>query len=866
MRHAGRSLAGALLALLLAPVASWAQPVPVGPDLDRPPGTRTRTAEEARRYSTGPDELQPAIERPPGFRELGAAEAEAMLRELREALSEERSLESLRPGLEDYRAVMARLERAVAASGGALRLETIGTVHGLPVKAVRAVGAPPAPDGGIRPRVLILGGVHAGTEKAGFESATRFVEAAAKDPALRARFDLTFVPLVNPTALVLGTRENARGVDINRTFEEGRTQPESRVLMEWSRGKTFDMALDLHTAGDPGRDGFFLIRAKPDGGLGARMMSALPSAALLDAPGAPGEARVGPYLLYGVGLSEIESIRGTTMDLLVRAGTPYAYVFEAPTRADPKVQVDLTLRFLRSALHNARAYGRFERPALAREEARPEEARAERGPAEPARAAEPAAPEVDPALLDPYRRADGTLDWGRLTRARVLPEVGGLAHFGLALFLKEVAVVAATGDRVRIEEFFDGLLTTDFYAQYGLFVAGARVGEVAYVKTLQRYVRPRFVNGLLKTNLALAAGLALPSIVDGSFTGRSFAISLASLGLSTAAVRTGVAGIRWVVELKQARRAGLLARIGASRFARAGGWFYTAAELAVVLYLAEELEQLADERLALAESRAAVAAAARALIAAANDPAATPEALRAQAARHAAAWAEHRNFLYAPLQRDEALLAARLERLADRAKVLGDERAAALARLADHPALRANVERRHGSLEAYAAARASADEAELQGDLEGALAAYERDRAAHLAEIYGEGRRETPLLAVVEHRDWLLAGGAAGAPGDPYGERADLFARWGRSRARGHLDDALGAASRNRLQAYDDERELLSALARGQRARGRGDLAQVLEDAAARASAVQEADRRLFDETTREGLIDRLREAAPAGR
>src|SRR5690606_35761589 len=110
----------------------------------------------------------------------------------------------------------------------------------------------------------------------------------------------------------------------------------------------------------------------------------------------------------------------------------------------------------------------------------------------------------------------------------------------------------------------------------------------------------------------------------------------------TAAVRSGVAGIRWVVELKQAERAGLLARIGASRFARAGGWFYTAAELAVVLYLAEELEQLADERLALAESRAAVAAAARELIAAAGDPAATPEALAAHAARHAEAWAEHR--------------------------------------------------------------------------------------------------------------------------------------------------------------------------------------------------------------------------------
>jgi hypothetical protein len=65
------------------------------------------------------------------------------------------------------------------------------------------------------------------------------------------------------------------------------------------------------------------------------MMKALPSAALLDAPGKPGEARVGPYVLYGVGLSEIESIRDTTMDLFTKRGTPYVYTFEAPTRAGP---------------------------------------------------------------------------------------------------------------------------------------------------------------------------------------------------------------------------------------------------------------------------------------------------------------------------------------------------------------------------------------------------------------------------------------------------------------------------------------------------------------------------------------------------
>ena len=833
-----------LLALLLSlalPLVAAAQPSqPLeGPDGWRPPGTRTRTAAEEKRFGTGPDELQPRIGRPAGFQALTSAEAEALLRELRAELPEARSVESLKPGLEDYRAVNGRIDAAVARSGGGLTSEVIGRVHGLEVKAVHVRGGP-APDGKPKPRILLLGGVHSGTEKAGFESVTRTVERLAGDPAMRAMFDITVIPLVNPTALVLGTRENARGVDINRTFTPEKLTPESRVLYEWaerqrSRGKLFDVMLDMHTAGDPGRNGFFLIRGRADGGLGARMMQALPKAALLDAKGAPGEARVGPYMLYGVGLTEIESIRHTTMDLLARQGTPYVYVFEAPTRANPRVQVDLSVRFIESALQNARVHGQFTR-----------------APRERPR-------EVDPSKLDPYRRADGTLDMKRLVRAKVLPEVGGLAHFGLALFLKELAVVTATGDRTRIEEFFDGLMTTDFYKHYGLFVAGARAGELAYAKALQRYVKPRFVNGLLKTNVVLATGIALPMIVDGTFEGRAFAVTLGSLGLSSAAVKSGVAGIKWVAELSRAKPTGLLARVGlGARAAKVGGWVYTAAELAVVLYLAEELQEAVDERLALSDARGEVTRAGAALIAAANDPAATPERLAAAAADYGAVWSGYRNFLYQPLQQDEALLNQRLGKLSRRAQLLEDERRAALGRLERFPALKANVVRRHGSVEAYAAERAAADQAQLQADLEQVLASYEREREAHLRAIYREPEREGELLGHVEDLDWHLRGALRGAAGDPYRGREDVFARVGRDFARGQLERALGQASRNRLQAYADERALLSALGESLRGRGRGELAATLDAASARVERLERADRQLIER----GLVQELEESS----
>jgi hypothetical protein len=59
--------------------------------------------------------------------------------------------------------------------------------------------------------------------------------------------------------------------------------------------------------------------------------------------------------------------------------------------------------------------------------------------------------------------------------------------------------------------------------------------------------------------------------VDGTFEGKAFAISLGSLGLSSAAVKAGVSGIEWVLDLEKARGAG--AAVGAaelSRLARGG--------------------------------------------------------------------------------------------------------------------------------------------------------------------------------------------------------------------------------------------------------------------------------------------------------
>jgi hypothetical protein len=493
-----------------------------------------------------------------------------------------------------------------------------------------------------------------------------------------------------------------------------------------------------------------------------------------------------------------------------------------------------------------------------------------------AAAQSPEALERTLARLAPFRRADGTVKWAAARRggALVAEGVGGTAHFALALFLKEVAVVAATGDRARIEEFFDSLATTDFYVHYGLFVTGARAADLAYTRYLQRYVKPQFVNGLLKTNLVLAAGLALPMIVEGQFSGKTFAISLTSLGLSSAAVRSGVAGIRWVMDLKRAQSTGALGRVGASagRLARLGGWFYTAAELAVILYVAEEIDERIHDYLDLRAARDAIGDASRDLVAALDDPTVSAADAEEAARAYGEAWTAYRNFLYHPLEEDEEVFAGRMEKLAREAKLAADKRAVTLAKLEDHPALKASALRRYGSLEAYAAALRAEDEEALADDLATAMRSYEANRAEHLREVYEDGRREGALLGGLDHAEWLFDGAPRGAANDPWGTRNDAFARWGRSRSRSSLRDVFGDASTNRLQTYDDEAEVLAALAARLRARGQGEAADALDGRRERVALLQDVDARLVRGdglvaplSGAGGLGDRVEDAVGAG-
>lgn len=194
-------------------------------------------------------------------------------------------------------------------------------------------------------------------------------------------------------------------------------------------------------------------------------------------------------------------------------------------------------------------------------------------------------------VLDPYLDARANtksgLNWEKVRSMSKAHAQGG-ASFVLGLFLKDLARVVETGDRQVIEAFFNGLATTEFWSHYGLFVVGAEAGTIAYTKWLERFVRPGFVNTVLKSNIALATGMALPEIIRGKFDGKTFAINFTGLFLSSTAVKAGLAALKWVMPLGKLSRYQGLAR--ALKVARGvPGWIYAGVELAVVLYFGEKI-------------------------------------------------------------------------------------------------------------------------------------------------------------------------------------------------------------------------------------------------------------------------------------
>ncbi len=198
------------------------------------------------------------------------------------------------------------------------------------------------------PVVTLSAGVH-GDEPAGPWSLLSIV----RDGLLDRRFTYRLWPCTNPSGYGRGTRENAAGDDINRSFHRGGATPEARAIITANRDRKFALSIDLHE--DFEADGFYCYEPVMHGRapFGAAIVNAMdeagfPVQTLVDEfeTGYPPEAWHLRALERGRVLPNPDAERaffpGTPYSLyLLRRAASFALTLESPRRLKWETRVGM---------------------------------------------------------------------------------------------------------------------------------------------------------------------------------------------------------------------------------------------------------------------------------------------------------------------------------------------------------------------------------------------------------------------------------------------------------------------------------------------------------------------------------------------
>lgn len=256
----------------------------------------------------------------------------------------------------------------VGAAWRSLRAQT-----GLRLREIACVGAPRtlllAELGDPRlPVVMISAGIH-GDEPAGVWALLSLVRDGLLDP----RYGYRLWPCFNPTGFEAGTRANAEGTDVNRSFGRGGTSPEAKAILTANRDRSFELSIDLHE--DHEADGFYLYETAPSA---RRSSYARPITAAVGAAGFPlqnftTEFELGPP---GAETAQVRSLGAVVVDapretpffggalplglVLVRRATPCALTFEAPRSRPPEERIAILRVAVVEALRRLGGEGRTE--------------------------------------------------------------------------------------------------------------------------------------------------------------------------------------------------------------------------------------------------------------------------------------------------------------------------------------------------------------------------------------------------------------------------------------------------------------------------------------------------------------------------
>lgn len=213
------------------------------------------------------------------------------------------------------------------------------------LREVACVGAPRtlllAETGDVTQATISISAAVHGDEPAAAWALLSLVEDRLLDP----RFAYRLWPCLNPTGFDAGTRANAEGVDVNRTFTGAGASPEARAVLTANRDRTFAMHIDLHE--DFEADGFYMyepVRPHAPSRFARDVTAAIVDAGfalqVLDASydlGTPPEAAYTQTLAPGTvivdAFEEAKFFSGSPIAIrMLRRATSLALTFETPSR------------------------------------------------------------------------------------------------------------------------------------------------------------------------------------------------------------------------------------------------------------------------------------------------------------------------------------------------------------------------------------------------------------------------------------------------------------------------------------------------------------------------------------------------------
>jgi hypothetical protein len=207
-----------------------------------------------------------------------------------------------------------------AARRAGFAAERYGEIHGYSLKAYTKLAAPDAP------RLYISSGMH-GDEPAPPWALLRLIE----DGFFDAHASWWICPILNPTGLALGKRENFAGIDLNRDYKRPTTE-EIRTHVAWlERQPDFSATFCLHE--DYEANGFYLYELNPDNRptladaalAGAARHGAIENATIID-----GRESVAPGIIRPVSDPLLRE-QWPEAIYLRHEHTTLCYTFETPT-------------------------------------------------------------------------------------------------------------------------------------------------------------------------------------------------------------------------------------------------------------------------------------------------------------------------------------------------------------------------------------------------------------------------------------------------------------------------------------------------------------------------------------------------------